>query len=64
MRAGVAQLDNRGSIPGRGNSGNFPLRHRVQTGSGAHPPSYSMGTWGFYPGVKAAGAWSWPFTFI
>jgi hypothetical protein len=36
---------------------NFPLRHRVQTGSGAHPASYSMGTRGSFPG-----AWSWPFT--
>jgi hypothetical protein len=34
----------RGSIPDRGNDGNFFLRHRVQTGSGVHPASYPMGT--------------------
>jgi hypothetical protein len=27
-------LDDRGSIPGRASDGIFPLRHRVQTGSG------------------------------
>jgi hypothetical protein len=31
-------------------TGNFSLRHRVQTGSGAHP----KGTGGFFPGGKAA----------
>jgi hypothetical protein len=25
----------------------------VQTGSGAHPASYPMGTWGSFPGGKA-----------
>jgi hypothetical protein len=35
--------------------GNFSLRHRVQTGSGAHPASYSVGTKGFFPGVKRPG---------
>jgi hypothetical protein len=34
--------------------------HVVQTGSGAHPASYPMGTWGSFPGGKAAGEWSWP----
>jgi hypothetical protein len=34
--------------------GNFSLRHRVQTGSGAHPASYPMGTGGSFPGGKAA----------
>jgi hypothetical protein len=29
-------------------------RHRVQTGSGAHPASYPMGTRGSFPGGKAA----------
>jgi hypothetical protein len=29
--------------------------HTRQTGPGAHPPSYTMGT--IFPGVKAAGAW-------
>jgi hypothetical protein len=37
-------------------AGNFSLRHRVQTGSGAHPASYSIGTGGSFPGGKAAGA--------
>jgi len=35
------------------------LRHRVQTGSGAHPLTYTMGTGGSFPGGKTAGAWSW-----
>jgi hypothetical protein len=37
-------------------AGNFSLNHRVQTGSGAHPTSYPMGTRGSSPGGKAAGA--------
>jgi hypothetical protein len=45
-------------------SGNFSLRHRVQTGSGAHPASYPMGTGGSFHGGIAAGAWSWPLTSI
>jgi hypothetical protein len=32
------------------------LLHVVQTGSGVHPTSYTMGTGGSFPGVKAAGA--------
>lgn len=32
------------------------LLQKVQTGSGAHPASYAMGT-GFYPGDKPAGSW-------
>jgi hypothetical protein len=36
------------------------LLHVVQTGSGAHPASYRMGTGDSFPGGKAAGAWSWP----
>jgi hypothetical protein len=48
------RLDDRGSIPG--GAGNFFLRHRVQSGSGAHPTSYPMGTGGFFPGGKVAGA--------
>jgi hypothetical protein len=43
-----------GSSPGR--AGNFSLHHRVQTGSRAHPASYSMGTRGSISGGKAAGA--------
>jgi len=34
-----------------------------QTGPGAHPASYTMGTESF-PGVKAAGAWLKPLTLI
>jgi hypothetical protein len=37
-------------------AGNFSLHRRVQNGSGAHPPSSPMGTRGFFPGGKAAGA--------
>jgi hypothetical protein len=32
------------------------LLHVVQTGSGAHPVSYPVGTEGSFPGCKAAGA--------
>jgi hypothetical protein len=35
---------------------NFSLHHRVQTGSGAHPTSYPMGTRVSFPGGKAVGA--------
>jgi hypothetical protein len=41
-------------------AGNFFLLHRVQTGSGAHPASYPMGTGGSLSEGKAAGAWNWP----
>jgi hypothetical protein len=35
----------------------------VQTGSGTHPASCTMGTGGPFPGGKcAAGAWRWPLT--
>jgi len=30
------------------------------TGSGAHPPSFPMGTRDFFSGSKAAGPWSRP----
>jgi len=43
---------------------NFSLHHSAQTGSGAHPASYPMETRGYFPGGKAAGAWSWPLTSI
>jgi hypothetical protein len=64
--AGVAQsvqwvgywLDDQGSIPGKGSSEIFSLRHRVQTGSGAHPASYWMSTGCSYPWGKAARSWS------
>jgi hypothetical protein len=32
----------------------FSLLHSVQTGSGAHPASYTMGTGSSFPGGKAA----------
>jgi hypothetical protein len=44
-------LDNRGSIPDRGRR--FFSSPYVQTGSGAHPASYPMGTGGPFPGGKA-----------
>jgi hypothetical protein len=42
-----------GSIPA---VQDFSLLHSVQTGSGAHPASYPMGTGGSFPGGKAVGA--------
>jgi hypothetical protein len=45
------QLDDRGSIPGRG----FSFRHHIQTGSGVYP-TYPRGTGGSFPGNKAAGS--------
>jgi hypothetical protein len=45
-------LDGRGSIPGRGKR--FSPLHSVQTGSGPHPTSSTMGTRGSFPGNKAA----------
>jgi hypothetical protein len=36
-------------------AGNFSLRHRVHTDSGAHPASYAVGTGGSFPGGNAAG---------
>jgi hypothetical protein len=40
----------------------FSLLHIIQTGSGAHPASYPMGTGGSFLGGKVAGVWSWPLT--
>jgi hypothetical protein len=37
-------------------AGNLSLHHRVQTGSGTHPPSYPMGARGSFSGGKGAGA--------
>jgi hypothetical protein len=45
-------------------AGHFSPQHRFQTGSGAHPTSYPMGTRGSFPVDKVAGAWSWPLTSI
>jgi len=37
-------------------TGNFSHRHRVQTGCGAHPVAYQIGTRGLFPGgVKRPG---------
>jgi hypothetical protein len=48
-------LDNRGSVPGRGRD--FSLHHRLQTGSGVHPISYTctIVIRGSFPGVKRPG---------
>jgi len=43
-------------------AGNFSLWHHVQTGSGAHPASYPMGSRGTFLGGKMAGACSWLLT--
>jgi hypothetical protein len=49
-------LDDRGStVRFPAGVGNFSLHHHDQTGSGAHPASYSMGARGCFPGDKAAG---------
>jgi len=37
-------------------AGNFSLDHHVQTGYGAYPASYPMGTGGSFPVDKAARA--------
>jgi len=50
---GQTRLEDRGSIPGKDRD--FCLRYRVQTGSGAHPLSYSIGSRGYIPEYKAAG---------
>jgi len=44
--------------------GNFSLHHCVQTVSGSNPASYPMGTRGYFPGGKVAGAWSWLLNYI
>jgi hypothetical protein len=64
LGAGTAQWYSAGLLAGwsgvlvLAGARNFSLHHRVQTGSGAHPASYPMGTRGSFPGDKAAGAWS------
>jgi hypothetical protein len=50
-------VDDRGSgvrFPAR--AGSFSLHHRVQSGSGAHPASYLMGTRVCSPRGEVAGA--------
>jgi hypothetical protein len=49
-------LDHRGSgVRFPAGAGKFSLRHRVQTGSVAHPASYPVDTRGSFPRRKAAG---------
>jgi hypothetical protein len=43
-------------------TGNFSLRHHVQTCSGTHRTSYPTATGGSFPGDKAAESWSWQLT--
>jgi hypothetical protein len=42
-------------VPFMAGAESFCLRHRIQTGSGAHPASYSMGTEALFSGVKRPG---------
>jgi hypothetical protein len=49
-------LEGRGLNPG--DARDLSLLHIVQTGSGAQPPFYEMGTGNHFPGCKAAGSWS------
>jgi hypothetical protein len=42
----------------------FSLLRNIQTGSVAHPASYSMAPRDALPWDKATGAWSWPLTSI
>jgi len=51
-----------GSISDRGNTRILCLRHRAQTGPGAHPASHPMVIRGSFREGKVARAWSWPFT--
>jgi hypothetical protein len=51
---GLDDRDSRVRFPA--GAGNFSLHHRVQNGSGAHPAFYPLGTRGYFPGGKAAGA--------
>jgi len=49
-------------IPAGLGNGFSSLHYRVQTASGANPTSYSTSTGSNFPGVKVAGASSWPLT--
>jgi hypothetical protein len=50
LRAGVVVV----GIPA--SEGIFLFSRKSKPALGAHPPSYSDGDWGSFPGVKAAGA--------
>jgi len=52
------QLRNRYSVPRRGRG--FSLFQNVQTGSGAHPSSYSVGTTSFFYEGKEGGEGNHP----
>jgi len=51
-------------FPAEAMMGFLSLRHRVQTASRAHLPSYQRSTAGSYRDGKAVGAWSWSLTSI
>jgi hypothetical protein len=55
-------LDDLGSIPGKGRD--HSVRHRVRTGSEAHPVSYPIGSNDCYAKDKAARVWSWSLTSV
>jgi hypothetical protein len=62
-------LDDQGSrVRFPAGAGNFSLRHRVQTGSRAHPASYQMGTRGaklttdLHPVPRSQNKWSYTST--
>jgi hypothetical protein len=42
----------------------FSLLQSIQSGSGAHPASYQVGTGGYFLRVKAPGVWSSPTTHL
>jgi hypothetical protein len=46
------QLEDRGSISGRGRE--FSFCHLIQNNSGVHPATYQKGTVGSFPDGKAA----------
>jgi hypothetical protein len=53
VKYGLGYLgDEWGSIPGWDREGIFSIHHRLQTGSGTHPVSFTMGSGA---GVKATG---------
>jgi len=58
----LADLITRDFDSGRKEQGDHTHTHNVQTGSGAHPASYPMGSGDSFRGGKSTGARSWPFT--
>jgi hypothetical protein len=50
------RLDSRGIRVGVPVGARFSSSSRVQTGHGAYPVSYPIGTGGYFPGGKATGA--------